>query len=147
MLSWNSPSSTAPSPKKASGDRVASLHLVAERDADCQGQPAADDRVAAVEAQGAVEDVHRAAAAAATALLLAEHLGQQPVHADAAGDCLAVLAISGDDRILGCERLQDADRHRLLAVIQVQKSEDLLRLVELDAFRLEMSDADLWRSR
>ena len=86
MLSWNSPSSTAPSPKKQAVTRLRALHLVAERDADRQWQTAADDRVAAIEAGGAVEDVHRAAATAAAAFLLAQHLGHQPVHRDAAGD-------------------------------------------------------------
>ncbi len=42
----------------------------------------------------------------------------------------------------GVKRLHHADRHRLLAVVKMQKAEDLLRLVELDAFRLEMADAD-----
>ena len=53
-----------------------------------------------------------------------------------------MLAIGRDDGIIGRERLHDADRHRLLAVVEVQKAEDLLRLVQLDAFRLEMPDAD-----
>ena len=142
MLSWNSPSSTAPSPKKQAVTALAALHLVGERDADRERQPAADDRVAAIEPGRAVEDVHRSAAPAAASFLLAEHLGHQPVHADAARDRLAVLAIGRDDGVLGRKRLHDADRNRLLAIIEVQKAEDLLRLVQLDAFRLEMPDAD-----
>ena len=86
--------------EEAGGDRVPVLHLVAERDADRERQPAADDRIAAVKTRGAVEDVHRAAAAAAAALQLAVHLGHQRGHADAAGDRLAMLAIGRDDRIV-----------------------------------------------
>ncbi len=128
--------------EEAGGQRLPALQLVAQRDADGERQAAADDRVAAIEPRRAVEDVHRAAAAAAAAFQLAEHLGHQPVHADAAGDRLAVLAVGRDDGVIGAERFHHADRHRLLAVIQMQKAEDLLRLVQLDAFRLEMPDAD-----
>ena len=56
--------------EEAGGDRVAALHLVAKRDADRERQPAADDGVAAVEPGRAVEQVHRAAAAAAAAFCL-----------------------------------------------------------------------------
>ena len=48
--SWNSPSATAPSPKKQAVTPRAALHLVGQREADGDRQPAADDRVAAVEA-------------------------------------------------------------------------------------------------
>jgi hypothetical protein len=114
--------------EKTGGQRVAALHLVAERDADGQRQPTADDRVAAVKPRRPVEDVHRPAAAEAAAFLLAQQLGHQPVHADTAGDRLAVLAIGRDDGILRSERFHDADRHCFFAVIEVKKAEDLLRL-------------------
>ncbi len=83
--SWNSPSATAPSPKKQAVTRGRPLQLVGEREADGERQPAADDRVAAVEARRGVEDVHRAAAAAAAALGFAVHLG----HASRACDARA----------------------------------------------------------
>ena len=56
--------------EEARRDRLAPLHLVGQREADRERQAAADDGVAAVEARGDVEEVHRAAAAAAAALAL-----------------------------------------------------------------------------
>ena len=108
--------------EKAGCQRLLALHFVAERDADRQWQTAADDRVAAIEAGGAVEDVHRAATTAAAAFLLAQHLGHQPVHRDAAGDRLAVLAIGRDNGVLGPERLHDPDRHGFLAIVKMQEA-------------------------
>ena len=118
------------------------LHPVAERQSHGERQTAADDGVAAVEPGLAIEKVHRAAAAATAALEPAVHLGHQHGHRDAAGDRLAVLAIGGDHRILGPDGLHDPDRDRLLAVVEVQKAPDLLRLVQLEALLLEPADAD-----
>ena len=48
--SWNSPSATAPSPKKHAVTRWTLLHGVGEREADRDREPSTDDRVPAVEA-------------------------------------------------------------------------------------------------
>jgi hypothetical protein len=95
-LSWNSPSATAPSPKKTGGDAVALLHLLCQRQADGERQPATDDRVAAVEASRSVEQMHRPAAPVAAAFGFAIHLGHNRIHRHAAGESMAVLAIGRD---------------------------------------------------
>jgi hypothetical protein len=46
-----------------------------------------------------IEQVHRAAAPAGTALGLAEHLGHDGVHRHAAHQRMAVFAIGGDDAV------------------------------------------------
>ena len=64
--------------EEAGGDRAAFQHLVTQRGADGERQPATYDGVAAIEACGAVEDVHRTTAPAAAAFQLAVHFGHQP---------------------------------------------------------------------
>ena len=95
--SWNSPSATAPSPKKQAVTRCALLQLVGEREPDRDRQAPADDRVAAVEAARDVEEVHRAAATATAAVGLAEHLGHQRPRRHTARQRLPVLAVGRDD--------------------------------------------------
>ena len=85
--------------EEAGGDDVVAPHAVGEREPDRQRQAAADDGVAAVEIGRAVEQMHRAAAPAAAAFLLAVHLGQRRGHRYAAHQRVAVLAIGGDDAV------------------------------------------------
>jgi hypothetical protein len=127
--------------EKARGDTVALLHLLGQRQADGERQPGADNRVAAIEAGGSVEQVHRTAAAVAAAFGFAIHLGHDRVHCHAAGESMAVLAIGRDHRVGWRERLHRTDSDRLLADIEVQKTADLLLLVKLGAFLLEAPDA------
>lgn len=63
-------------------DRAGAQALVGQRDAGGQAQSTGNDRIAAEETRLAIENVHRAAAAAA--LQLAEHLGQLRTHRPAA---------------------------------------------------------------
>ena len=86
--------------EEAGGHARPLLHLVGERQATAIGQAAADDGVAAVETGRRVEDVHRPAAAAAAAFLLAVHLRHQAVRGDAARQRVAVLAIGRDDGVV-----------------------------------------------
>ena len=72
--------------------------LVGQREADRDRQAAGDDRVAAVEARDGVEEVHRAAATAAAAFLLAVHLGHDRAGRDAAHERVAMLAVGRDER-------------------------------------------------
>ena len=60
---------------------------------------------------------------------------------------MAVLAIGGDDRIARLERRHDADRDRLLAVIEVQEASDLLLRVQLDALSSNRRMRIICRSR
>ena len=114
--------------------------LVGERQTDRQRQPAADDRVPAVEPGGRVEQVHRPAAPARAALDLAVHLGHDRAGRDAADQRVPVLAVGRDDRVLRRERLHRADRDRLLADVQVHEPADLRRAVELHTLLLEPAD-------
>jgi hypothetical protein len=61
--------------EEAGGHARSPLHLVGQRQAGGQRQAAADDGIAAEQPGRAVEQVHRAAAAARAAFLLAVHLG------------------------------------------------------------------------
>ena len=119
----------------------ASLELVRERETHGEREAAAHDRVAPEEAAAGVEDVHRAAAAAAAALELAVHLGEEAPGGDAASEGVAVLPIGGDDRIVRLERLEGAHGDGLLADVQMQEAADLPRAVELRTLLLEAPDA------
>ena len=85
--------------EEAGRDDVLALHLVGKREPDSERQAAADNGVAAIEIGGAVEQMHRAAAPAAAAFLLAVHLGHHRGHRHAAHQRLAVLAIGRDDAV------------------------------------------------
>ena len=117
------------------------LHLVGEREPDRDREAAADDGVAAVEAGLRVEHVHRSAAAAAAALLLAVHLRHEPVGRDAARQRMTVLAVGRDDGIVWAECLHGADGDRFLADVQMQEAADLAGAVQLRALLLEAPDA------
>ena len=86
--------------EEAGRDLGPALHMVGERQAGGDRQPAADDGVASVEAGGGVEDVHRAAAALTRPLDLAEHLRHHRARGDAPGQSVAVLAVGGDDGVV-----------------------------------------------
>ena len=127
--------------EEAGGDSRATLHAVREREADGEREACSHDRVAAVESGGGVEHVHRATAAAAAALDLAEHLRHEPARVDSARQRMAVLAIGGHDRVVRRETLQRADGHGLLADVEVQEAADLALAVLLRARLLEAPDA------
>ena len=60
---------------------------------------------------------------------------------NAADERVAVLAIRGDDRVVGLQRVDRAGGHRFLADVQVQEAADLLLAVEVGAPLLEAADA------
>ena len=124
--SWNSPSATAPSPKKQAVTRSPALHLIRERKADGERQPAADDGVAAIEACRRVEKVHGAAAPAAAAFDFPVHL-RHDTSAGPARQRMTVLPVGRDHGVLGLQRLHDADGDGLLADIEMQEAADLAR--------------------
>ena len=127
--------------KKAGGNAVALLHLLGHRQPDGERQSAADNSVAAIEAGGSVEQVHRPAAPVAAAFGLAVHLGHDRIHRHAAGESMAVLAIGRDHRVGWRQRLHRTDGDRLLADVEMHESADLLLLIKLGAFLLEAPDA------
>jgi hypothetical protein len=55
---------------------------------------------------------------------------------------MAMLAVGGDDGVGRLERLHRADRHRLLADVEVKEAADLLLRVQLRALLLEAADPD-----
>src|SRR6516225_8713426 len=55
---------------------------------------------------------------------------------------MAVLAIGRNHGIRGSQRLHCADGDRLFANVEMQKTADLLLLIQLGAFLLEAADAD-----
>ena len=75
------------------GDAVGALVLLGEREPAGERHVAGDDRVAAHERLRDVEEVHRAAAAAGDARLLAEQLGHDAVRVEPARERVAVLAV------------------------------------------------------
>ena len=128
--------------EEAGGHDVLAAHAVGERQPDRERQAAAHDSVAAVEIGRAIEQVHRAAAPAAAALLLAVHFGEHGGHRYAAHERVPVLAIGRDDPVALFEHRDDADRDRFLAVVEMHEASDLLLRVELRALVLEAADAD-----
>ena len=86
-----------PSPKNTTVTAPRSAQVVGQAEADGDGQPPTDDGVAPVEPATGVEQVHRAAAAAAAALHATEHLGHDRSRWHAAGQGVAMLPVGGDD--------------------------------------------------
>ena len=124
----------------ADGDRVLALVVGGEGEAGGDRQVAADDPVAAHEAVLAVEDVHRAAAAAAGAVDAAEELRHHPLGVGAAGDRVAVGAVGADQVVLVAHHRGGADDRRLLADRQVQEAAGFGPLVLAPGLLLEAAD-------
>ncbi len=105
-------------------------------------QVAADDAVAAEVAGGHVVEVHRAALAAADPADLAAQLGHQRPRVGAAGEGVAVVAVGGDEVVVGAQQAHRPHRHRLLADVQVEEAADLPLHVDLGATLLEAPDEE-----
>ena len=101
--------------KEDGGDGASLLHLMRERTADCDGQAGTDDAVRPEHADSRIRDVHRAAAALAHALGPAHDLEEEAVEVEALGQCVAVAAMIGGERIGGLERRAHARSDALLA--------------------------------
>ena len=104
------------------------------------GQVAAHDAVAAEVAARDVVEVHAAALAAADAGGLAAQLGHERARVGAAGQGVAVVAVGGDEVVVGPQQAHGADAHRFLADVEVQEAADLALDVELGAALLEAAD-------
>ena len=122
---------------------VAEDHLVAaailDREADAGGERhvPAHDAVAAEEVQVAVEEVHGAALAVHHAVAAPEQLGHHVARRHAARERLAVVAVGGDDVVVGAKQRERARAHRLLADVEVAEAADLAERVGLGAALLE----------
>ena len=107
--------------KKGDADVVAALlarrHTGAGGVADAGG----DDAVGAEQANRAIIEMHRAAAAAADAVDLAEQLGHDALGIATLGERVAMATVGGGDPVGSPQMGADADPGCLLADIEVQK--------------------------
>jgi hypothetical protein len=111
-----------------------------EREPACDRQSAADNCVAAHEAEVLVEEMHRAAAAVRDAGGLAEQLSHHDSRISALGEAVAVLAIGRDDVVPVGQRVDRADGDRLLAGIEMTEAGNFAAAVHLGGFLLEAAD-------
>jgi hypothetical protein len=103
---------------------------------------AADDPEAADQAVLEVDHVHRAAATAVRSDLTPEELREQRGLVDTDGDRGAVPAVGRRDRVAAPEHVADADGDRLLPLIEVRRSLDLVVQEQPVNGVLEQTDAE-----
>ena len=108
--------------EEGDADVVAPLLAGAHADADGMADAGGDDAVGAEQADRAVVEMHRAAAAAADAVGLAEQLGHHTSGIGALGQRVAVTAMRGGHPVGRPQMRADADAGRLLADIEMQKA-------------------------
>ncbi len=90
-----------------------------------------------------VDDVHRARAAAAEPVLAPEQLAEQTRRLRAEGETDAVAAVRRRDHVArGLEQRADADGHRLLPLVEVDRPFDLVPHEEAVRLVLEQADAE-----
>ena len=120
----------------------ATLHAVAKRYAGGQRQSAADDRIASIEPSAAVEEVHGPTASSAAALDLTEHFGHEQAGRNADGQ--APDHVRGRWRPRRRPKSAPAWFQRTPLLRHRIDGETLrfFRVVEFNAFRLEMPDAN-----
>ena len=135
--SWKAPVFTTDSPMKQTMTWSPPRYLIAKPTPAATGTCAADDAVPAEEVQVAVEEVHRAALAARAAVHAPEELGHDRARRHAAGECLAVVAVGGDDVVVGAEHREHARGDRLLPDVEVAEAADLPERVRLADLLLE----------
>src|SRR5208282_2790338 len=111
-----------------------------ERKAAGDGQSAADDRIAAHEAEVLVEEMHRAAAAVRNSGRLAEQLSHHDARLGALGEAVTVLAIGRDDVVLVVESVNRADGDGRLAGVKMAKAGDFAAAVHLGGLFLEAAN-------
>ena len=100
----------------------------------------ADNRVAAIHVVFLVEIMHRTAEAARTAGRFAEKFRHAGIGARSASERVRVVAIGGDEVIIGPGRRDGAGHDGFLADVEMTKAADLLRLILLARALLEAAD-------
>ena len=130
-------------PVAEEGDRHGPVlpELRGERRAGRSGDGAADDAEAADHAVVEVDHVHRAATTSVRPRLAAEELAEQGGLVDPHRQAGAVAAIRGGDRVPLLEQVADADRDRLLPLVEVRGSLHLVVQEEPVHRVLELADA------
>src|SRR6266511_1544424 len=131
-----------PLAEEAHGDLAGAAHL--RRQCRPRGDAGAsrDDRVRAEVAGVRVGDVHGAALAPAVPGLLAQQLREHPVHLRPLGQAVAVPAMRAGDVVVAAEDRAHADRHRLLAHVEMGQARHLGPEVQLVDVQLEVADAE-----
>lgn len=114
-------------------------HLIAATIADgeaharCDGDVSAHDAMAAKEAKLLVEHVHRATLALRAAVLTAEEFGHDRTRRHATRERLSMVAVGGDDVVVGAEQRDDARGDGFLADVEVAEATDATDRVHLGA--------------
>ena len=121
-------------------DSVLLLHLDAEAYADADGHLPADYGVSAHEVLLCVEQVHRAALAAARPGGPAAQLGHARLGVHTSGQRVAVVPVVSDDVVLRLKRADSANGHSFLAYVQVEEASYETLHVEPGACLFELSD-------
>src|SRR3990167_3699814 len=86
--------------------------------------------------------MHRSAPSAAAAFHLSEHLGHDEAGRHSPGQRVPVLAVGGEDGILGRKRRHDPGGDGLLAYIQMEESPDLPGAIEFGRFLFKSPDPE-----
>ena len=105
-------------------------------------QTGRDDPVGAEDAEVGVGDVHRTAAAAVRARVLAHQLGEHPERVETLGQAVTVAAMGRRDHVGGAQRPTRPDRRRLLPDRQVHEAGHLAVAVERRHPLLEPADQE-----
>ena len=103
-------------------------------------QAGGDDAVGAEDPEVGVGDVHRAAAPAVRALVLAHQLGEHPERVEALGQAVAVAAVGRRDDVGRAQRPARPDRRGLLSDREVHEAGHLAVAVERGHPLLEPAD-------
>jgi hypothetical protein len=114
--------------------------LGAQRGADRDRQPAANDAIRAEIALGRVGDVHRAAASLAISAFAPEELGEHRLEFSPFGDAMTVAAMGRGDPVGVAERHARSDRRRLLSDRQVHRA--VTQAADIRVFRRLLETAD-----
>src|SRR3984893_5881131 len=121
-------------------DVLVAVVLVHEGEARADRHLGADDAVAAVEILLAAEHVHRAALALGIAGAATGQLGHHALGVHAGGQHVAVIAVGGDDGVLGVDGRLHADDDGFLADVEMAEPADQAHAVELAGALLEAAD-------
>ena len=116
---------------------IATAILDRETDTGRERYVSAHDAVPTKEVRVGVEHVHRTTLATRASILPTEQLGHYAARRDAARERLAVIAIGGDDVIIGAQHAERAGAHCFLPDIEVTEAAHLAQRVGFGRALLE----------
>ena len=117
------------------------FHLDTESQPDCDRDAPTDDAVGAQVAPAHIGDVHRAAAAATVAALLAHQLGEHRSNLGTFGHTVPVAAVMAEEKVALRQGKRPAAGNRFLSDREMEGAVDLANVVELLRFLLEKAIA------